>query len=243
MTDTPRPVNIVNVATGLCFVVLGALLLLHRADVIAMQQIIELWPLALIILGGAVVWQATRGGDTKLGASACAGWLVWVAVLGLLFSYAFDRRAEADLPETDGQLNVFAVMGGDRRSAGDAVFRGGRVTAVMGGTQLDLRSATLAPGETAVLDVFNVFGGTELLVPAGWSLEILATAVAGGINDQRPPSEPAKDRAEAAAIDDDEAGDTSMELDAQAGSPASTAPEPPRLVIQGVVVFGGITVK
>jgi hypothetical protein len=110
MTEQTRPVNVVNIATGICFVVLGVLLLLHRAGAIEVEQIIGLWPLALVVLGAAVVWQASRGGEGSSGAAACAGWLVWVAVLGLLFSHVFDRRTEAEAAALDGRMNVFAVI-------------------------------------------------------------------------------------------------------------------------------------
>ena len=59
------------------------------------------------------------------------------------------------------------------------------MTSIMGGTQLDLRQATMAPGEEAVIDVFAVMGGAIVRIPEGWIVDVQATSVMGGIKDQR----------------------------------------------------------
>ena len=48
----------------------------------------------------------------------------------------------------DGSALV-AVMGEAKRASNDQPFRGGEMTAVMGGCVLDLRQATIAPGDEA----------------------------------------------------------------------------------------------
>ncbi|ODS54913.1 MAG: hypothetical protein ABS36_10675 [Acidobacteria bacterium SCN 69-37] len=223
MSESPRAaINYVNVATGLCVAGLGGLLLVQRAGLIDARQVVALWPLALVVIGLAVVWQASRDGSVR-GSGACAGWLFWLIVIGLLVSHAYDRRAAAEARPEAGMVNTFAVMGGDERRAEGDPFRGGSVTAVFGGSRLDLTHATIGAGETAVIDVFTVMGGTEIRVPAGWSVEFRTTVVAGGVNDQRP--RPAADP----------------------GTAATAAPDgpdaPPRLVVQGSVFLGGVTVK
>jgi hypothetical protein len=103
------------------------------------------------------------------------------------------------------------------------------VTTVLGGTHLDLTRASLAPGETAVVDVFTALGGTEIRIPAHWRVEIQTTTVAGGVADQRGRR-----------------GDSDDGQDA-ATPPVPGAPGPaveqPRIVIQGMVFMGGVTIK
>jgi hypothetical protein len=224
MSEPTRSVNVVNIATGICFVAFGVLLLMQRAGTIDMRQVVELWPLVLVIVGGAVVWQASRGGDMR-GSGACAGWLFWVVVLGLVFSHAYDRRAEAEAGAGEGAINAFAVMSGDRRAPVEGAFTGGTITTVLGGAHLDLRGAALAPGQTAVVDLFTALGGTEIRVPSHWLVEIQTTTVAGGVTDQRGRGGENPDETGAAAPDD---------------PPAAAQP---RLVIQGVVLMGGVTIK
>jgi hypothetical protein len=228
MSEPVRSVNVVNIATGICFVAFGVLLLLQRAGTLEMRQIVELWPLVLVVVGGAVVWQASRGGDMR-GSGACAGWLFWVVVLGLVFSHAYDRRSAVTAAGDSGTVNMFAVMSGDRRSPQDGMFSGGTVTTVLGGTHLDLTRASLAPGETAVVDVFTALGGTEIRIPGHWRVDIQTTTVAGGVTDERARGSEKPDDTGAAAPDDP--------------AVTSSAANQPRLVIQGVVFMAGVTIK
>ena len=261
MTEPRRPIHIVNAATGLCFVALGVLLLMQRAGQIELRQIVELWPVVLIVLGGAVALQASRGGETSARGGSCAGGLIWLVVLGFVLTHAFDRRAAAGEVTGPGELSVFAVMTGDRPPGHVGDFRGGKVTTVMGGARIDLTNATMAPGEVAVVDVFNVFAGTEIRVPADWQVDVDATVVAAGVNDQRrrTSDDSGSDDPDAAvAGDEDDAG--ADQTDGRQASPASAtleaggdrrggSPEAQieapvrRLVIRGVVLFGGVSIK
>ena len=88
----------------------------------------------------------------------------------------------------------------------------------MGGAQLDLRQATIPPGEEAALDFFLVMGGCEIFVPTSWTVSTPLVPVMGGIDDKRLPPLPG--------------GDETF-----GGRPA------PRLVLRGLIVMGGIEIK
>lgn len=229
MGTRPPGVNIVNAAVGACFIALGVLLLLEGNGVVQMEQIVRLWPIGLVVLGGAAVWQASRGGDAMPRSGSGAGWLLWLVIIGAVFNYAYDRQADA--ATNGGDVNAFAVFGSDRpRVSGQ--FHRGRVTAVLGGVEMDMLGASLAPGETAELDVFTVMGGTGIRVPASWDVSIETTTIAGGVNDQR------RGRGEATPAE----GESTSGTDAAAGA-AEPAPAPPRLVVKGFVMMGGVTIK
>lgn len=66
-------------------------------------------------------------------------------------------------------------------------FRGGDVSAVMGGIKLDLRD-TVMHGDLATLDVFAFWGGIEILVPPDWIISSRVTPIIGGFVDNRRPS-------------------------------------------------------
>ena len=68
----------------------------------------------------------------------------------------------------------------------------------MGGAQLDLRQATIPPGEEAVLDIFVVMGGCEIFVPSSWTVVTPLVPVMGGIDDKRLPPLPVRRRASVA---------------------------------------------
>ena len=76
-------------------------------------------------------------------------------------------------------------MGGQKQFDRTGPLYGGMVTTVMGGAVLDLRQMEIGRGEEAVLDLFTVFGGTEIRVPREWTVELAATTVMGGVDDAR----------------------------------------------------------
>lgn len=68
-------------------------------------------------------------------------------------------------------------------------FRGGDITAVMGGIDLDLRSAKIIDKE-AILDITTIMGGIDILVPADWRVEIKGSPVLGGISNKSQNTDP-----------------------------------------------------
>src|SRR6185295_3589420 len=89
----------------------------------------------------------------------------------------------------DGQarLSLFAVWSSFRRTSNASPFRGGDITAIMGGGQLDLRLATIPTGEEAVIDIVAVMGGVEILVPSTWEVSTPIFPFMGGVEDKRFP--------------------------------------------------------
>ena len=69
-------------------------------------------------------------------------------------------------------------MGGFDRKITSQEFRGGEMTAFMGGGKLDLRDALPAGGQ-AMINVFAMMGGFEIIVPETWSVSPRGDAVHG----------------------------------------------------------------
>jgi predicted membrane protein len=78
-------------------------------------------------------------------------------------------------------LNIFS--GGERQVISDN-FKGGKVTSIFGGNEIDLTKAKLAPGRNE-LEIACVFGGTTLIVPDDWTVIIDIVPVLGGFSDSR----------------------------------------------------------
>jgi predicted membrane protein len=78
-------------------------------------------------------------------------------------------------------VNIFS--GGDRQIVSEN-FKGGKVSAVFGGTELDLTKAKLAPGRNE-LEIACIFGGATFIVPDDWNISVEVTPVLGGFNDSR----------------------------------------------------------
>src|SRR5690606_41272345 len=73
-------------------------------------------------------------------------------------------------------------------------FKGGDLTAIFGGNELNLAQADFTG--TAVLEVVNIFGGTTIVVPANWHIKHEMVNIFGGTDDKRvsapPENEPSK---------------------------------------------------
>ncbi len=105
--------------------------------------------------------------------------VMWPFVLvaaGLLVLFGRRGRVES----SDDRISTFAAFGGAQVASHSSHFEGGNIGAVFGGTELDLRDATLA--ENASLDVFTAFGGTDISVPPGWKVVTHALPLFGGVD-------------------------------------------------------------
>jgi len=78
-------------------------------------------------------------------------------------------------------INIFS--GGERQIVSQN-FKGGKLTAVFGGMEIDLTKARLAPGRNE-LEIACVFGGATIVVPDSWYVTIEVTPVLGGFSDSR----------------------------------------------------------
>ncbi len=122
---------------GVVLTVVGAVFLL-RALHVPWFRLRLVWPGLLLVLGAALIWQAIRGrrglrpGLSGVGDDASRG-----AAAGLE-----PTRGLSAGPGPEGAvLKEFALMGGGDRVVTSQDFRGGEVTAIMGGFQIDLRGA------------------------------------------------------------------------------------------------------
>jgi len=84
----------------------------------------------------------------------------------------------------DDYIDYVNVFSGGERQIVSQNFKGGKVTAVFGGIELDLTKANLATG-VSELEIACVFGGATLIVPDDWHITIEVTPVLGGFSDSR----------------------------------------------------------
>ncbi|WP_229416047.1 hypothetical protein [Pseudoduganella armeniaca] len=82
---------------------------------------------------------------------------------------------------SDDMVNVLALLGGHRRRMSTPHFRGGEITVIMAGCDLDLREASI--DSVAVLQVFALMGGINIKVPTDWTVELEGMPVLGGFED------------------------------------------------------------
>lgn len=108
-------------------------------------------------------------------------------IVGVIF--IFSRRRGWNAISTKGvagddYIDYVNVFSGGERQIVSQNFRGGKISAVFGGIELDLTKAALAPG-VSELEIACVFGGATIIVPDDWYVTIEVTPVLGGFSDSR----------------------------------------------------------
>jgi predicted membrane protein len=85
---------------------------------------------------------------------------------------------------SDGIYTRNIVFGGAEDVFLEPEFRGGNISVVFGGVELDLRKTTILEGDT-YLNIDVVFGGVELRVPDSWKVINEVKATFGGVEESR----------------------------------------------------------
>lgn len=147
-------------SSGILITIVGLLFLLNNVEVLRFR-FRDYWPLLLVLFGGSLIWRTTAR-----------------------YRLSADKQHSGD---GDSFMNLFAFMGGFKRTNDSQNFVGGEMTAIMGGCEVDLRRASIKDGE-AVIDVFAFWGGVLLKVPEDWSVIVQGLPIMGGIEDKTRPS-------------------------------------------------------
>jgi len=177
---------------GAVLVAVGTLLLLRNLGVFWFR-LRHLWPIILVALGVYLIWRALEARRNPDGipdpGSAVGQRIHDGAIAGLQPTSALREPAAAGVGE---RLDEFAMFGGGDRMLRSKSFRGGNVTAIMGGFEIDLRDADIA-GEAARIEVFVIMGGIDLKVPENWTVVLDVTPFMGGADynsrNRRAPAE------------------------------------------------------
>lgn len=204
--DTGRPTPTVRITPqlmfGLLIILVGVVFTLDSLELLQAERFLAFWPAGLILIGGAKIWQARIGYGSSQGGMLfvlAGAWMLLhtldvidVSILSfwpLLLVFAGSvvvwqslrgRRLRGNEP-TDAVVNAIAILSGVQRGSRARAFRGGELTAFMGGCEVDLRQAEIH-GE-AVIDVFAMWGGIEIRVPESWNVIGQMTPIMGGFQD------------------------------------------------------------
>ncbi len=87
--------------------------------------------------------------------------------------------------ESDQEFfNETAVFGGGDMRFISPNFRGGKLTNIFGGSDINLIKANPAH-QGCVIDAVVIFGGSNLIVPDDWQIKTEAVSIFGGVSDKR----------------------------------------------------------
>jgi hypothetical protein len=195
---------------GVFLMALGVLFTLGNLRIINARQYLKYWPVVLVGVGlsklaspggrgklAGVIWLFVGSWllASNLGLISVSFWSLWPGILFVLLGAALAFGAlrpqgpEADAASGADAIRLVAFMGGTERSSNSQSFRGGEMTAIMGGCELDLTRAQPAEGG-AVIETLAFMGGIEIKVPEDWAVECRGVPFMGGFEDTtRPPAQ------------------------------------------------------
>ena len=196
---------------GVMVITVGVLLTLDNLELVDAGRYLRFWPIGMIALGLAKLWHSRHGQGGPFGGfllTTVGTWLLleqtaivrlsfwdmWPTLLVLFGGFLVWQGLSGPRPRPSAAnanttVTAIAVLGSVVRGNNSPAFRGGELTAVLGGCELDLRHAAI-DGE-AVIEVFALWGGIEIRVPEDWTVVSHVTAVLAGVEDKTRPSQTA----------------------------------------------------
>lgn len=202
-TESPPGVGVTpHLMVGLLIMLVGVVFTLDSLEILSAGSVLNYWPAGLILIGAAKIWHGRTGHGSSLGGALfviAGGWMLlrtldvidvsiisfWPLLLivigGLVVWQSIRGPRLRDGDASDAVVNALAILGGVQRGSNSRQFRGGELTAFMGGCEIDLRNAEIH-GE-AVIDVFAMWGGIDIRVPENWRVVGRVTPVMGGFED------------------------------------------------------------
>jgi predicted membrane protein len=219
-------------SSGIILIVVGVVILLDHLGYVQARHLWIFWPLILVFAGvvrlsqqghrGFGILLILFGGMLQLNTLGILhfSWdLLWpLGLIGFGILKVWERFGKNNPSSTSAVgkdfVNELAFFGGVERRLNIKDFRGGNISAIFGGVELDFRSAEMAENE-AVLELEAIFGGVELVVPMNWTVVFQGESIFGGYSDET-----------LAPV----AGNLQ-------GAPNKT------LIVRGRSIFGGVSVK
>jgi predicted membrane protein len=225
-----------RIMMGIVIVIVGVLAFLNNVGVLHNLDIWDYWPVILILVGIGRFFRPFTGSSQyveglvfiAIGALLLMNnlnlmdfdidtyWpLLLILVGALIIIHSFSaHRAKSGISDKDF-INVTSILGGSNYNYDSKNLKGGKMTAFMGGSKLDMRNAEME-GDSMVIDAFLMMGGMELLVPAHWRVVLQATPILGGVDDKTTVKDEAK---------------------------TSKGSKTKELIVKGIVIMGGIDIK
>ncbi|MCX6170580.1 MAG: LiaF-related protein [Ignavibacteriales bacterium] len=144
-----------NRTAGIVFIAIGLFNLLP-----------ELWPLIFVMIGLYIIFGRERLRHNR-------------------FSIKSTFEGQSGQPASGNDyVDSVNIFGGGNKVIHSDNFRGGNITSIFGGSEINLANCKLAEGENFI-EVTAVFGGTTIIVPHDWKVVLDVLPIFGGFGDKR----------------------------------------------------------
>ncbi len=146
---------------GIILILIGSAFLIPKIIDIPFETRQLIWPIVLISIGLTIVFKARNIKPPQF----------------------FKPNAES-INNSQEKIEEVAIFGGGKRIITSNNLKGGNITAIFGGLELDLTRADI-DGDIAVLEVACIFGGTTIIVKSEWDVQVQVASIMGGFSDKR----------------------------------------------------------
>jgi len=197
-----------KVFIGALLIIIGGLFLLRSFQILPFEvsHIIFSWRFILFIVGIVILINSsnkvlgiiltTIGGlflfprifpEIDLDGKLIMG--IVIIALGIYVIFiSSGGKFQAKIDVTMGNINKdfiddVAIFGGGEKVISSNNFKGGNITAIFGGSQIDLTACKLADGNN-VLNITAIFGGSTIIVPREWHVLLNVTPLFGGFSNK-----------------------------------------------------------
>ncbi|HOW10338.1 MAG TPA: DUF5668 domain-containing protein [Bacteroidales bacterium] len=191
---------------GVVLVLTGFFLVIRNTGIFPefIDNVIFSWPMLLVVIGVVMTLGAREKTAGVIVMAVGAFFMIplifretfhmynmfWPSIfiiVGIIFIVSKQRGFHSVTTKGvvgDDFVDYVNVFSGDERQVMSRNFKGGKITAIFGGIELDLTKAGLAPG-VSELELACIFGGATLIVPDDWYITIEVTPILGGFSDSR----------------------------------------------------------
>ena len=203
-----------RVMLGGILIFLGGIFLLNSMNVLNFRfaHVVFSWPFIMLVIGSFILINTEKKflGGVLSGIGIIfliprifpyvdydAGIVIPILLIVLGTHIILKKRRFASSPEhpfdasnvNKDKIDDVSIFGGGTKIISSNNFQGGNVTAIFGGSEINLMNCQLADGDN-ILDVLCIFGGTTIIVPKEWNVVINVTSVLGGFSNKaiRNPS-------------------------------------------------------
>ena len=192
---------------GILLVIFGGLLVANALELLPyrLRDILWSWEMLLIVVG---VFSLVNNQSKVIGIVLIslggffllenywdfpyyvrkAFWPSVVVVFGLYLILSPPRYLKSHRRKKNEDSRDFidevSIFGGGEKVVTSNEFKGGKTTSIFGGSKINLMDSQLAVGEN-IIDTFSLFGGTTIIVPAGWNVRLEVASIFGGFSDKR----------------------------------------------------------
>jgi predicted membrane protein len=158
-----------SVFSGIVLLLVGGFFLLPHFLLLPGNFTHNFWPGLLVIVGIMIILRRT----------------IFRSHYQHKFEHHFGKHSTSEMTNESGFIVINNIFSGGKHKVPPTEFKGGKISNIFGGTELDLTQASLAPGVN-VLEVSCIFGGANIIVPSDWVVKLQMNSILGGFSDKRP---------------------------------------------------------